>query len=111
MRSQESRAVSLPPLLEGNGFVRNSDLYGTGVIPTSRALWDSEPESAARAPTTGRHAPDNCPDNGDGHRVSTPLPGVRPCPAYLRRRRRLMRSTRPRLALGDPGSFPCRSGP
>jgi hypothetical protein len=56
MRSQESRAVSLPPLLEGNGFVRNSDLYGTGVIPTSRALWDSEPGSAARAPTTVRHA-------------------------------------------------------
>jgi len=44
---QWSRAVSLPPLLEGNGFVRNSDLYGTKVIPTSRALCDSEPGSAA----------------------------------------------------------------
>ena len=50
-------------------------------------------------------------DLGDGHGGTTPLPGVRPCPAYLRRRRRLMRSTRPRLGLGDPGSFPCRSGP
>jgi hypothetical protein len=47
MRSQGSRAVSLPPLLEGNGFVRNSDLYEAKVISTSRALWDSEPGSAA----------------------------------------------------------------